>query len=113
MYAPGAVPVTFAVDGVRFGCALGIEVHFPEVFTEYERLDVDVILFSTTGAGDDPDATAVFATEAQAHAAANSLWVSFAVSASPGSRPRASSPRTAAGRRAAPTTGTRPWPSPT
>ena len=84
MYAPGAVPVTFAVDGVRFGCALGIEVHFPEVFTEYERLDADVVLFSTTGAGNDPGATAAFATEAQAHAAANSLWVSFAVAAGQG-----------------------------
>lgn len=84
MYAPGSAPVMFTVDGLRFGCALGIEVHFPEVFTEYERLDVDVILFSSTGAGGDPDATAVFATEAQAHAAANSLWVSFALSAQQG-----------------------------
>src|SRR6185437_6405453 len=59
-------------------------IHFPEVFTEYERLDADVVLFSTTGAGNDPGATAAFATEAQAHAAANSLWVSFAVAAGQG-----------------------------
>jgi predicted amidohydrolase len=81
MYTPGSAPVTFAVDGVRFGCALGIEVHFPEVFTEYERLEADVVLFSSTGSGNDPGAAAAFATEAQAHAAANSLWVSFALPA--------------------------------
>lgn len=40
LYAPGSVPVTFEADGVRFGCALGMEVHFPEIFGEYERLDV-------------------------------------------------------------------------
>jgi predicted amidohydrolase len=81
MYTPGTRPVTFEVDGLRLGCALGIEVHFPEVFTEYERLDVDGVLFSTTGPGQTPEGAAAFATEAQAHAATNSLWVSFAMSA--------------------------------
>lgn len=80
MYAPGSTPVTFEVDGVRFGCALGIEVHFPEVFSEYERLDVDCVLFSTTGPPS-PEGAATFATEAQGHAAVNSYWVSFAMSA--------------------------------
>jgi predicted amidohydrolase len=37
MYTPGSGPVTFEVDGLRFGCALGIEVHFPKVLAEYER----------------------------------------------------------------------------
>ena len=78
MYTPGSGPVTFEVDGVRFGCAIGIEVHYPEIFAEYERLDVDVILFSTAGPG--TGGPAGFATEAQGHAAANSLWVSFAMS---------------------------------
>ena len=80
MYTPGSGPVTFEVDGLRFGCAMGIEVHFPEVWAEYERLDVDGVLFST-GPGQTPDGTAAFATEAQGHAATNSLWVSFAMSA--------------------------------
>jgi predicted amidohydrolase len=80
MYSPGSGPVTFEVDGLRFGCAMGIEVHFPEVFAEYERLDVDGVLIST-GPGETPERTAAFATEAQAHAATNSLWVSFAMSA--------------------------------
>jgi len=81
MYAPGSGRVTFEVDGLRLGCAMGIEVHFPEVFAEYERLEVDGVLFSTTGPGQASGGAAAFATEAQAHAAANSLWVSFAISA--------------------------------
>ena len=84
MYTPGAEPVIFEVDGVRFGCSLGMEVHFPEVFLEYERLDVECVLFSTMGApavqtppGTSPESS-VFAAEALAHAATNSYWVSFA-----------------------------------
>ncbi|MFJ1895974.1 carbon-nitrogen hydrolase family protein [Streptomyces sp. NPDC088115] len=49
MYAPGSAPVTFEADGVRFGCALDMEAHFPELSGAYERLDVDCVLFSTTG----------------------------------------------------------------
>ena len=84
LYTPGSEPVTFEVDGVRFGCSLGMEVHFPEIFGEYERLDVDCVLFSTMGVpvvqtppGTSPDSS-VFAAEALAHAATNSYWVSFA-----------------------------------
>ncbi|WP_043716496.1 carbon-nitrogen hydrolase family protein [Kutzneria sp. 744] len=72
MYTPGSAPVTFEVDGVRIGLALGMEVHFPELFLEYERLDVDAVLFATAAP------TEVFATEAQAHAATNSYWVGYA-----------------------------------
>jgi predicted amidohydrolase len=77
MYAPGSSPVTFEVDGVRFGCSLGMEVHFPELFGAYERLDVDCVLFSSTGGM--PDDGAIFATEAQGHAAANGYWIGFSV----------------------------------
>lgn len=80
MYTPGRTPVTFTVNGLRFGCALGIEVHFPELFGEYERLDVDCVLFSTTGAVA-PQNTGMFATQAQSHASTNSYWVSFATAA--------------------------------
>jgi predicted amidohydrolase len=80
MYAPGSTPVTFEVDGVRFGCSLGIEVHFPELFSEYERLDVDCVLFSSAGSAT-PDNSGIFATEAQGHAATNSYWVSFSLPA--------------------------------
>jgi len=77
MYTPGSTPVTFDVDGVRFGCLLGMEVHFPELFLEYERLDVDAVLMSTIGSPN-PDDLGVFATEAQANAGTYAYWVSFA-----------------------------------
>ena len=80
LYTPGAEPVTFTVDGVRFGCALGMETHFPEVFAEYERLEADCVLFSTHGAGS-PANAGPMAAEACGHAAANSFWVSYSVTA--------------------------------
>jgi predicted amidohydrolase len=77
MYTPGSAPVTFTVDGVRFGCAMGMEAVYPEVFLEYERLDVDCVLFSTHGPGT-PVNNGPFALQCQALAAANSFWVSYA-----------------------------------
>ncbi|WP_329296409.1 carbon-nitrogen hydrolase family protein [Streptomyces pseudovenezuelae] len=73
MYSPGVSPVTFEVDGVRFGCLLGMEIHYPELFAEYEELDVDCVLFSTSGT---PGNTAA---QAQGHATVNSYWVSLSV----------------------------------
>ncbi|MFD1983758.1 carbon-nitrogen hydrolase family protein [Mesorhizobium newzealandense] len=81
MYTPGSIPVTFEVDGLRFGCALGMESHFPEIFVDYERLDVDCVLFSTTGSAADSPALAV---EMQGHAASNNYWASFSVAAQHG-----------------------------
>jgi predicted amidohydrolase len=78
MYAPGSAPLVFEAAGVRFGCLLGMEVHFPELFAEYERLDVDCVLFSSTGAGS-PGQEGGFALEARGHAAANSYWVGYSV----------------------------------
>jgi predicted amidohydrolase len=77
LYTPGSAPVTFTVDGVRFGCALGMEAAFPEVFLEYERLDVDCVLFSTHGPGTTVN-NGPFALQSQALAAANGYWVSYA-----------------------------------
>jgi predicted amidohydrolase len=76
LYTPGKAPVTFEVDGVRFGCLLGMEVHFPELFDEYEKLGVDGVLFASTGA---PTGNEAFATEARAHASVNNYWVSVAM----------------------------------
>lgn len=83
MYAPGSTTVTFDVDGVRFGCLLGMEVHYPELFAAYEQQGVDCVLFATTGSGDSGQ-DASFATEAQGLAALNSMWVAFAAPASKG-----------------------------
>lgn len=80
MYTPGSTPVTFTVDDVRFGCAMGMEAAFPEMFLEYERLDVDCVLFSTHGPGT-PTNNGPFALQSQALAAANSYWVSYASTA--------------------------------
>jgi predicted amidohydrolase len=68
------------LSNTKIGCALGMEAHYPEVFGEYERLDVDCVLFSSTGEGK-PGGAQSFATEVQGHAAANSYWVSFSVGA--------------------------------
>ncbi|HWS36737.1 MAG TPA: carbon-nitrogen hydrolase family protein [Actinoplanes sp.] len=77
MYTPGSEPVTFTVDGVRFGCALGMEATFPEIFLEYERLDVDTVLYSTHGSPG-PVNNGPFALQARALAAACSYRVSYA-----------------------------------
>jgi predicted amidohydrolase len=79
MYTPGREPVTFAVDGMRFGCALGMEAHYPEIFIEYEQLGVDCVLFSTTG--ELASVAPAFAAEVLGHAASNSYWVSYSAHA--------------------------------
>lgn len=71
-YTPGRDPVVFEVDGVKFGCALCIEVQFPTLFAAYEALDVDCVLLSAYAK--DP----MFWTQAQGHAACNNLWVALA-----------------------------------
>ena len=75
MYEAGTRPLVFDVGGVRFGCALGMESQYPELFAAYERDDVDCVLLSTAGSPEFPE---MFAVEAAGHAAANSLWVSYA-----------------------------------
>lgn len=70
-YAPGSEAMTFEIDGFKFGCALCIEIHFPELFLEYERLGVDCVLFSAYAK--DP----IFGVTAQAHAAVNNYWLSL------------------------------------
>lgn len=72
-YSPGFEPCVFEVDGIRFGCALCIEVHFPELFLEAAGLGVDVMLLSAYSR--DP----MYGVLAQAHAAANNLWVSYSI----------------------------------
>jgi hypothetical protein len=67
MYEAGTRPLVFEVGGVRFGCALGMESQYPEVFAVYEREDVDCVLLSTAG---NPEFPGVFAVEAAGHAAA-------------------------------------------
>ena len=74
-FSAGVKPSTFEVDGFRFGCALCIEVQFPEIFGEYGDLNVDAVLFSAY-ANDQ-----MFWIQAQAHAATNNYWISVSVPA--------------------------------
>jgi deaminated glutathione amidase len=74
-YTPGTEPVTFEVDGYRFGCAICIEAQFQEVFSEYERRGVDAVLFSSYGL------PTRFQTALRAHAGLNCLWISAATPA--------------------------------
>jgi predicted amidohydrolase len=74
-YTPGARLVVFSVDGFRFGCALCIEINFPELFEEYERLGVDCLLLSAY------PVDSVFEIKARAHAAINNYWLAMATPA--------------------------------
>jgi predicted amidohydrolase len=75
-YSPGFEPVVFDIDGIRFGCALCIEINFPEVFSEYERLGVDCLLLSAYPGGD-----TTFGVKARALAAINTYWVALSTPA--------------------------------
>jgi predicted amidohydrolase len=79
-YSPGFDALVFEVDGWRFGCALCIELCFPELFVEYFRRQVDCLLISTNGSNPS------FALHARSHAASGCCWasVSQAVASSDG-----------------------------
>lgn len=74
-YTPGFTPTTFSVDGFKFGCALCIEINFPELFQEYERLGVDCLLLSAY------PVDSIFEVKARAHAAINNYWLAMATPA--------------------------------
>ncbi len=75
-YTPGIEPYVFDVKGFRFGCAICIEVQFPEVFMEYLKLGVDCMLFSSYS--EDP----MFGIQAQGYAASHNFWFSLSNPAS-------------------------------
>lgn len=81
MYTPGKQPVTFDVDGFRFGLALGLDVLFPELFTEYDQLGADGVLvsYATNGVSHHEHV----AVQARGCAVNNTCWIGFAVSANP------------------------------
>lgn len=74
-YSPGFEPLVFDVGGFRFGCALCIEVNFPEIFSDYRERNADCILFSSFS--EDP----IFEILARGHAAAHNYWTSISVPA--------------------------------
>jgi predicted amidohydrolase len=72
-YSPGFEPVVFDVDGYRFGCAICVEVNFPQLFVEYDELGVDCLLLSAWPVDE------IFFTKAQAYAAVHNYWLSLSV----------------------------------
>ena len=74
-YTPGQDLCVFELDGWRFGCAICIEIQFPELFLAYARKEVDCMLFSPY-----PNA-AMFGIQAQGYAASHNIWFSVSVPA--------------------------------
>ncbi|WP_288350352.1 carbon-nitrogen hydrolase family protein [uncultured Thalassospira sp.] len=73
-YSPGQKAVLFEVDGVRVGCAICLEIQFPEIFSEYERLGTDLIIHASSGL------PPFFETALQAQAGFYCQWVMSGVS---------------------------------
>jgi predicted amidohydrolase len=74
-YSPGFEPVVFDVDGYRFGLAICVEINFPHLFSEYERLGVECLLLSAY------PVDSVFEVKARAYAAINAYWVAMSLPA--------------------------------
>ncbi|MCV9960586.1 carbon-nitrogen hydrolase family protein [Pararhizobium sp. BT-229] len=74
-YTPGAMPIIVEVDGFRLGCAICIESQFPEVFSDYERMGVDGVIFSSYGL------PSYFQIALRAHAGLNCIWIGAATPA--------------------------------
>jgi predicted amidohydrolase len=72
-YSPGFEPVVFDVDGYRFGCVICVEINFPQLFAEYDRLGVDCLLLSAW------PVDSIFFVKARAHAAIHNYWLSLSV----------------------------------
>lgn len=77
-YSAGDRPVLIELKGQKIGFALCIEIQFPEVFMEYERLGADLVLFSAYSD------SVMFGIQAQAHAACNTYWISVSVPSNTG-----------------------------
>ncbi len=74
-YTPGFEPVVFDVDGYRFGTMICVEINFPQLFAQYERLGVECLLLSAY------PVDTVFELKARAHAAINCYWISMSLPA--------------------------------
>ncbi len=78
LYAAGSAGVVVAINGLRIGLTSGLEVLFPNLFSDYEAQDVDGVLFCTAGPGDPAEADTL-ASSACTHALHNGIWVGYAV----------------------------------
>ncbi len=80
LYVEGEEPLIFEVEGFRIGCALCIEIQFPEIFAGYEEAGADAVILPAYS--QDP----IFTTLAQAHAEITAQWIALATPAQYGSR---------------------------
>jgi predicted amidohydrolase len=67
--------VVFDVDGYRFGLMICVEINFPQLFSEYERLGVECLLLSAY------PVDSIFELKARAYAAINAYWVAMSLPA--------------------------------
>lgn len=72
-YTPGQSTCVFEIADIRFGCALCIEIQFPELFLEYLSQNVHCMLFSAY------DDSQMFSIQAQGYAASCSSWISHSI----------------------------------
>lgn len=72
-YTPGTQAITFEVDGYLFGCLICIEINFPTLFIEYQRLGIDCLLLSAY-----PE-DKIFFTKACAHAGIQNIWIGLSI----------------------------------
>lgn len=72
-YTPGTEAIVFEVDGYTFGCLICIEINFPSLFVEYERLGIDCLLLSAYPVDE------VFYTKTRAHAAIHNYWIGLSI----------------------------------
>ncbi len=70
-YTPGYDAVTFEVDGFVFGCLICIEINFPTLLIEYEKLGIHCLLLSSY------PVDKIFYTKARSHAAIHNYWVAL------------------------------------
>ena len=78
LYAPGSAAAVIDIDGFRIGFTSGLEVLFPNLFSDYEADDVDCVLFSTAGPAEPAEADTL-ASSACTHALHNGIWIGYAV----------------------------------
>jgi predicted amidohydrolase len=72
MYTPGTEPVMVQVAGLRIGLVLGLEVLFPDFFTEYADRGADLVVAASHGGG-------IFEQLVRSYAAVNVMPVALVI----------------------------------
>jgi len=72
-FTQGAEPITFDVDGIKFGCLICVEINFPTLLIEYEKLGIDCLLLSSY------PVDRIFYTKTRAYAAIHNFWIGLSV----------------------------------